>query len=719
MGVPALRIPLSLSMEEFERNTKQAQERVSDTLQTIGRKFADANSHLMAAGEDAASSVALSWSRASARMLLKTAGAVAGMVVAFELVGSVVGAVRRQIADMIEVAERASSLGVAPTFLQQWRSEAQGLRVDVDDLDDALNTAFRATREKSPIDVAEWETAGERITDVEKALRVYNEAIAKSAGTRLEGLVLFRDAQSQDEKVRAVLVAMEELNRLGQQAAALDLGERMFGTKFVDNIRLGKTSAEAMLRNLDDMSKIEFSDALVRRAKEVDENLQRAYQRLDKELKPSWDGLAEKALAIRDLWADIVRWIGEAVAVANKFGVTPQSKIDAKKAQLANVQTLLDSGPAFFGFEQRSREALRDKLKAEIAALEKQAAEHAPRDSFAARFGTWGSRGEGAAPTRKASDQTTAPARDALDRALDQTEKRIAAMEAEAGAIDLTTAARERAKLVAELETIAKQANTAAGRESAEVTAEQRAKIEAMADAYGRVAQRIEEARSPLATFARESANVADALNRFAASGLGTVTDELAAMALGTRSAADAFRIMTQSILSDLLKIAIRSSVTGPLADVFKGLFASSGVFGLTGKASGGWVDGPGTSTSDSIPARLSRGEYVVRAASARRFGPLLEAINSGGVARFAAGGPVGGMPAFQLPAVAGAHPRPQYNVTVNNSAPGAQVSASPGRDGGLTIDIEAMVDRALASRISSGRSATGRAAGLRPSLIG
>lgn len=48
-------------------------------------------------------------------------------------------------------------------------------------------------------------------------------------------------------------------------------------------------------------------------------------------------------------------------------------------------------------------------------------------------------------------------------------------------------------------------------------------------------------------------------------------------------------------------------------------------------KAQGGIVYGSGTSTSDSIPAMLSNGEYVVRAAAVRKIGlPTLNAINAG-----------------------------------------------------------------------------------------
>jgi tape measure domain-containing protein len=62
------------------------------------------------------------------------------------------------------------------------------------------------------------------------------------------------------------------------------------------------------------------------------------------------------------------------------------------------------------------------------------------------------------------------------------------------------------------------------------------------------------------------------------------------------------------------------------------------------GFASGGYVSGSGTGTSDSIHAMLSNGEYVINAAATRQNKGLLEAINSGQVPKFAKGGFVGDM---------------------------------------------------------------------------
>jgi hypothetical protein len=62
--------------------------------------------------------------------------------------------------------------------------------------------------------------------------------------------------------------------------------------------------------------------------------------------------------------------------------------------------------------------------------------------------------------------------------------------------------------------------------------------------------------------------------------------------------------------------------------------------------ADGGPISGPGTGTSDSIPARLSNGEFVVRATPAAKYKGLLQHINKGGNVHkpqgFASGGWVG-----------------------------------------------------------------------------
>lgn len=66
--------------------------------------------------------------------------------------------------------------------------------------------------------------------------------------------------------------------------------------------------------------------------------------------------------------------------------------------------------------------------------------------------------------------------------------------------------------------------------------------------------------------------------------------------------------------------------------------FGSGFATAIGGFATGGWVAGPGTATSDNLMALLSPGEFVVSAPAAARAGPVLEDINAGRLSAAAGG---------------------------------------------------------------------------------
>ncbi|MFG2330177.1 hypothetical protein ACGFMM_11185 [Streptomyces sp. NPDC048604] len=88
---------------------------------------------------------------------------------------------------------------------------------------------------------------------------------------------------------------------------------------------------------------------------------------------------------------------------------------------------------------------------------------------------------------------------------------------------------------------------------------------------------------------------------------------------------------------------------------------------GLVGFPGGGMVHGPGTGTSDSILARVSKGEFVVRAASVQKYGPeVLHAINQG---RLGTAMPAP-TPALPVPRQAAARPAGDVHVHVHFDDP-------------------------------------------------
>lgn len=102
----------------------------------------------------------------------------------------------------------------------------------------------------------------------------------------------------------------------------------------------------------------------------------------------------------------------------------------------------------------------------------------------------------------------------------------------------------------------------------------------------------------------------------------------------GAKSARDAFADFARSVISAINRIAAQKIAEALFGGMSKGGGLGgliSGLFQWAGFASGGYVTGPGTSTSDSIPARLSAGEYVLRAEAVRRVGvDFLHALNGG-----------------------------------------------------------------------------------------
>lgn len=119
----------------------------------------------------------------------------------------------------------------------------------------------------------------------------------------------------------------------------------------------------------------------------------------------------------------------------------------------------------------------------------------------------------------------------------------------------------------------------------------------------------------------------------------------------GATALANAFSRLADKLIDMALDSLINSLFDNLLGGLGGGLFGGALGFsdgGMVKAATGGLIRGPGTGTSDSVPARLSNGEYVVKASQTAKHLDLLHAINEGRVAAFATGGLVGDGPAIR-----------------------------------------------------------------------
>jgi hypothetical protein len=111
----------------------------------------------------------------------------------------------------------------------------------------------------------------------------------------------------------------------------------------------------------------------------------------------------------------------------------------------------------------------------------------------------------------------------------------------------------------------------------------------------------------------------------------------------GLRGMLTSFVMTIHRMVSELLAQQLLLSFLGAMGGSAGGTNFWSTAFRAVAAAQGGYISGPGTSTSDSIPARLSAGEYVINARAVRQIGVnTLHAINEGRTARFSEGGYVG-----------------------------------------------------------------------------
>ena len=113
----------------------------------------------------------------------------------------------------------------------------------------------------------------------------------------------------------------------------------------------------------------------------------------------------------------------------------------------------------------------------------------------------------------------------------------------------------------------------------------------------------------------------------------------------GSKTIGQAMKDMVKELLSNAVKLLSQWTMMWGVFMAFgsspkaAAKSANKAVFGVDEFATGGFVSGAGTSISDSIPAMLSNGEYVLNAAAVRKLGvPYLNRLNNG-AAGYADGG--------------------------------------------------------------------------------
>lgn len=180
--------------------------------------------------------------------------------------------------------------------------------------------------------------------------------------------------------------------------------------------------------------------------------------------------------------------------------------------------------------------------------------------------------------------------------------------------------------------------------------------------------------------------------NQLAKDFSGAITDWIT----GAQSFGDAMKSILKQLIAQLIQAAIYATIVAACTGGGGGFAARwKGAFG-NAFATGGSVDGPGTGTSDSIPAMLSNGEYVLNAQAVDRLGvPFLNGLNIGRLRGFASGGLVGsgGVAGYKAERGSNGGQVQSVNLSMNVSAMDAASFGDFLNRGGLDVVRQALYD--------------------------
>lgn len=555
----------------------------------------------------------------TADIVVQVASIIAGALVGRAIGGMIakLGLATTAVKAFATALRAAVATGGVATMLGGLSAAAGPIGLVVGGVAVAALTLFSGAASKASVGA---KTYADALRQVESAAASAAQAIDKPTAS-LNAQVANQLAAGVKEGERAIASAKE---------AAVDL----FST-IIQNASRRIVSAEqvASLEELRDKLNIGASTAeQTKQALFGLANANPAFQKLANQMAPLLDALAKAIAATGTLKEQLGT-------------LRPPSFRESENASMAAYDKMVAAGAQFVRDAERRSALSKDHL-----ALEKQIADVRAR---AAKDGVTltDKQAESVAKMELAAEQRRSQAGpgskspDAYEQQIASIKKSTEALELEAETIGKSTFEIEKAKAAQELLNAAKEAGRANEPGITEA-------INKEAEAHARAAAALEDARKKQ----EENKELTDLAGN-------TLVDGITDLATNAKSLNDILNDTSKLLIKLILQATLLGQ--GPLAGLFGtssggGLLGSLGAAGggtvgsTTGAsygfskggaveaAGGGYISGPGTSTSDSIPARLSDGEYVVKAAAARKVGtPFLDALNSGKLLRRAAGGPV------------------------------------------------------------------------------
>lgn len=571
------------------------------------------------------------------------AGGLVGGLVAGGIMGLAdrIGDVAKSVAQIGDEAKRA---GVSAKVFQEWKYVAEQARIPVDAMVDGLKELNLRADE----------------------FVITGKGPASEAFQRLGYSAEELKTKLQDPSA----LMLEIIGRLGKldKAAQIRIADEIFGgsagERFVELLDQGEAGIRSTIDEAHRLGVV-LDDEVIRSAAELDRKFNAVANTVGTALKSA---IVEAAQALTDFINAFKGFEFERSAkLGERMAALGKERLDVER-QILELQDKQRQGEVFAGDgilgtsfgESTVLEALAEShRRMEAIAAEEQkisqvlesrtvkppaTTEWTPPESPPGGFGSSGSKG-----SRKRAPE-------AYERETASIRDRIAALVTETETLrQLDPTINDYGYAMAKAMT-ARELLSAAERDGKEITPQLKAEIDKLSDEYA-------QATVEAAKLAEAQGKMVDDMEFRKDIMRGVLSDFRSALADGKLEfeelgdiALNVLDKITDKLLNEVIDaiFQVKSAGSGGgggflgfLGSIFGGLFGGGGGgdpwAGLR-LAGGGHVRGPGTETSDSIPAMLSNGEFVVNAKAARKNRGILEALNAGlALEHLALGGPVPG----------------------------------------------------------------------------
>lgn len=643
-------IALEARIRDFERNMNKAK-------RSAVTEFDAMEARAKLSGDRLESTMAKAAGRMGA-VMKGMGGAIIGGIAAGGIAG-IVGQIGQIAKGIASVGDQAKRAGVSNRVFQEWAIVAEQARIPVDALTDGLK---------------ELQLRGDEFA-------VTGKGAAAEAFSRLG----YGAAELKRKLEDPSALLLEIIDRLGKfdKAAQIRISDELFGgsagERFVELLDQGAAGIRATIDEAHRLGNV-LSDDVITRAAEIDRQFQIVSRTVGTALKGAIVNAAGALQSFIDSFRDFenqqTKSLGTQLATIGKRRLDLENHIlklqgEQRDAIVGNpFGHDYDSDIADLKAEREALGETEAQILAVVEARRKAAEVPAPKsaDNFVP------------APYTPPVAATGGAKRDPAASAAERERKAVAALfkelERELQLIGATDLERK----------ISNELRTA----GAAATDDQKVSIVALITAI-----EAEEQAQQKSTDAKEE---------FASIANGMLTGFISDLR-SSASAGEAFGNMINRLLDKLVDMTIQLLIIGPLMKAFG--FSGGGYVSAIGTApkklaGGGHVTGPGTSTSDSIPALLSDGEFVVNAAATRKHRALLEAVNDNLLPGFANGGIAARKDGLPLLASNDNTPSIAINapITVNGSAGTPQQNDDLARK--MAKQLEATMRGTIAAEIQN-----------------